>query len=814
MASIPLFDLFPLIIRYKDSLALGSPDAEGTLRKITYALEQEAGLTAGEIQELTQLLNVDSCPSGFLLHLSHLLGTRVGPTSLLGDDYPRWLIRNLTSFYKIKGTHFSWSKRFGYLLRTGVDSNLYRAWELWKAIPYELGDYSRYLDYTHRLRAARFDLYYLDGSGNPAFLAPSDAEPYVEQAEDLRPVHVILRHLHRSIDIEDTITSVTDVIGGVSPPPLFSVSMHFSEEVSPGPTDSAVDFEDIGGTDLLLPGPDFEIECTSSCETGCEGYCESTCEWDACEFVCQAGCQFSSEMPDCELDCESSCEGGSCEGGCQIGSCQSGCQGCIETEIFPAYVHKIYPTDAEPRILPWFPYEGSFFPPTGFAYADWTGTDWWIQGLFGPHPNGALLYYDKIGVGAWSIEDPELHTWEPPLWEEDWILTRCVKGEEFSEVHGAKGDGTNVKWSGDLSFQPHPCSVRAEARLDEVEVGIAPDPSAGDLSIRVADSSGFNIGDKVQIHSDNHAESNTISNIDGDTLLLACPLRFNHSDNPAVTRPLVLLEVHTNNMSAPVSNTEWLGLFTGDVSPGADNYANYRNAFHIVITFKQPPPNGATITIFYYKEEECQYWWTESASGNVKNKPVLLTKDDGVPGGDPDGDGADCTYTYTIKTLDDATIYNTKRDGSGATAENITPQKARIAGTPYTYAGETYNGVATSRYGIITYDDDGNLLLLEALGEIPMLDEMLDEMLDGRTFLVRVTEDGTGVDGPPSTWKYNVKDLSGNTLDTGVTPEKARMATSKYTKAGANTYGIAGYNGDTLILLEAFEEVPQTNVCP
>lgn len=93
-------------------------------------------------------------------------------------------------------------------------------------------------------------------------------------------------------------------------------------------------------------------------------------------------------------------------------------------------------------------------------------------------------------------------------------------------------------------------------------------------------------------------------------------------------------------------------------------------------------------------------------SGTDGAFPVLLTQDGGAAG----GAAAECTYTYTVLLLDDATELDT----------GVTPQRPRLHFIAYWYAGETRTlpNVATSRYGLAAHDADGTLLLLDAFGEI------------------------------------------------------------------------------------------------
>ncbi len=93
---------------------------------------------------------------------------------------------------------------------------------------------------------------------------------------------------------------------------------------------------------------------------------------------------------------------------------------------------------------------------------------------------------------------------------------------------------------------------------------------------------------------------------------------------------------------------------------------------------------------------------------------VLVTQDGGVAGSKT----AECTYTYTVKALDDATTL--RKNNAGDLATGMTPERPRYHYVEYWYAGETRTApaTATSRYGEACYDSNGDLHLLVAYGEI------------------------------------------------------------------------------------------------
>jgi len=106
---------------------------------------------------------------------------------------------------------------------------------------------------------------------------------------------------------------------------------------------------------------------------------------------------------------------------------------------------------------------------------------------------------------------------------------------------------------------------------------------------------------------------------------------------------------------------------------------------------------------------------------------VLVTKD----AGDSGGAAAECTWTYTVKELDDSTVL--EKNVAGDAATGMTPQVPRLHYVAYWYAGETRTDVsplvATSRLALacrlstadkpVTGDLGGDLRLLICFGEMP-----------------------------------------------------------------------------------------------
>jgi hypothetical protein len=118
------------------------------------------------------------------------------------------------------------------------------------------------------------------------------------------------------------------------------------------------------------------------------------------------------------------------------------------------------------------------------------------------------------------------------------------------------------------------------------------------------------------------------------------------------------------------------------------------------------------------------YTTVETAEGEAEHRiiasynphrltEVILEKDGGeagganVTGGDADDPTTwgDCSWTYTVRAMDDVTVLG----------QEVTPMGARIENTEYYYAGED---TAHSGYGFAVFGDDGIDLLL-APGEGP-----------------------------------------------------------------------------------------------
>ena len=82
-------------------------------------------------------------------------------------------------------------------------------------------------------------------------------------------------------------------------------------------------------------------------------------------------------------------------------------------------------------------------------------------------------------------------------------------------------------------------------------------------------------------------------------------------------------------------------------------------------------------------------------------------------------------------------------------------------------------------------------------------------------FSCKVGKDGgsAGDEDNTCTFTYTVKTLTGDELGTEISPQKKRVEKCIYNQPGNDSYGLACYDGETLVLLEAFEEYPDSKVC-
>ena len=253
---IDLYTLLPQIIKLKDTTTIGS-DTEGVLEKIVYAIEQEADTANTQIIDLFTLINPQECDAKYLYYISQGLGYAVSDSSELNIKFSRWFVENLTFFFRIIGTHHSWTRQWTYV---DGESTL-EAEELWKSIPNERGNYyrdSEVSDYYGLLHSARVDLH----RGNN-YLSIHDAEEFMKTIEWCRPIHVLLRKRYREFDFSDTEKDITETV---------------DRNAGLGLEDGLEDASD-------------ELDITISCITMCESVCEPGLEV-GCLTSCELNCEF------------------------------------------------------------------------------------------------------------------------------------------------------------------------------------------------------------------------------------------------------------------------------------------------------------------------------------------------------------------------------------------------------------------------------------------------------------------------------------------------------------------------------------------
>lgn len=320
-----LYRYLPTFIRLRDRLASGLSDddsEEAVLEKLCSMLAAVFDENDDFIKALHDLQDPDRCDSAYFMHVSYILGTLL-PTG--GNEArTRFIIKNLVSHYKTKGTHHSWTTGWHWqdITRPSVV-------ELWKTTPNEINDYTFAPDTNHPLKSARIDLtacgtvceticesvcetYCEENVEFGVPLSRSQARARLRYVDDLRPIHVLLRLDASEYLLRSGFPLSEDTLGHYPMPYDRQPETWLGSYVEAELEDTAFPTSE----DLVI-----EVECLSACETACQGCCEIECECDACELNCQAG--------GCELDCTAGCQGFcefECEAACQFG-CTGGCQG-------------------------------------------------------------------------------------------------------------------------------------------------------------------------------------------------------------------------------------------------------------------------------------------------------------------------------------------------------------------------------------------------------------------------------------------------------------------------------------------------------
>ncbi len=334
-----LYRYLPTLIKLKDKLASNIDDRstdEGILEKLVTMISTMFDETDDFIKEILDIQDPDHCDPSYFSHISYILGTML-PTQ--GTEAQiRFILKNLISHYKTKGTHNSW--RTGWLWQ-GQDPP--KVTELWKSTPREVGDYSEAPDSGHALKSARIQLgacvSYCEAScevsceygcedlvefGQP--LSTQEALAKLAYVDYLRPIHVLLHREAQEVQASSPFPGTQESIShypapayGVTPDPWLGSETFWDSQ----------DRHHTTGEELSV-----DSQCVSTCELACQGCCEAQCECDPCEVSCQSGgCELSC-TDSCEAFCEHACEGtceGQCAAACQ-GPCTSLCAGaCLST---------------------------------------------------------------------------------------------------------------------------------------------------------------------------------------------------------------------------------------------------------------------------------------------------------------------------------------------------------------------------------------------------------------------------------------------------------------------------------------------------
>jgi len=208
---IDLYSLLPLIIRTRGLIAAGimdeSDSEESILKKLIYSLEAEFHIVEGFADVLMDNRNSLAVTSTYLPFLANLVFGDFGTSWT--DRKKRVVINGLVYLWKMKATHISWYSQLALNGHTGLTII-----ELWKSTLYETFNYSRELDYTHQLKAARVDMVYTVGE---SYVLPSGDVIEVLEAllEKVRPIYVLIRKYGEMIaHVDDTVSVPVDSLAG------------------------------------------------------------------------------------------------------------------------------------------------------------------------------------------------------------------------------------------------------------------------------------------------------------------------------------------------------------------------------------------------------------------------------------------------------------------------------------------------------------------------------------------------------------------------------------------------------------------------
>lgn len=237
--------------------------------RIFFMLEKDATVQQMLVRGLPVLQDPDHTDPMFLVYLAYLVGG--------GDRFPvdlstfrqREFVKQLVDLWKIKGTFQSWRKM---ALIRNLGTILIR--ELYKEKLHETGNYSPVRDAEHTLKSARIDVMVCDtqcenfaeydtsGPFEGTNITVGEAIRLIEgELDDLRPIHVLVRRLLRTTDLEDTFPVIEE----------------------------SLDRRIIGTFEDTFPLFEEDLEIVTSCATTCENLCQLCNELIMHPYIQDAG---------------------------------------------------------------------------------------------------------------------------------------------------------------------------------------------------------------------------------------------------------------------------------------------------------------------------------------------------------------------------------------------------------------------------------------------------------------------------------------------------------------------------------------------
>jgi hypothetical protein len=178
-----LYDLLPAAIRQIDQT--NGSAGYGTLEGVVDSLDDVYKQVQADINGLPTLTDIDNVDKAYLPLIAMFLGVSyLSSLSSWSVQKKRDFTKSLVALWKRSGQRRAWQALLNAHGHTGRFP-----WELWKNKVYEVGDYSLFQDYDHRLKAARVDIRrVVDGDKY------SDINNAVRSMlEMVRPIHVLIR---------------------------------------------------------------------------------------------------------------------------------------------------------------------------------------------------------------------------------------------------------------------------------------------------------------------------------------------------------------------------------------------------------------------------------------------------------------------------------------------------------------------------------------------------------------------------------------------------------------------------------------------